>query len=308
MSDPALSLMPARPAAINARTLAGIALLVAAVACFAVLDTTTKRVTTEVPLLMAVWARYLFQALLTTAMVLPKRGLAVLKTDNPGMHITRGVLLIVVTLLAFSSLKVLPVGEFTAIVMTTPLLVTLLAARLLGEHVSSSRIALVLVAGGFAGTAIIVRPSGDAMSWWLLLPLALVIANAAFQLLTSKMTRTESTLTTQFYTSWVGTALATIPLVWAWVPITDPQLWLGLLLMGVAGAAGHLLMIMAFGRSPAATLMPYMYLQIGFAMLGGWIMFDHIPDHWSLIGIGLIAACGTAGGLLTLYEARLRRA
>jgi drug/metabolite transporter (DMT)-like permease len=50
--------------------------------------------------------------------------------------------------------------------------------------------------------------------------------------------------------------------------------------------------------------MPYMYLQIGFAMLGGWIMFDHVPDHVSLLGIGLIALCGTASGLLTLWESR----
>jgi drug/metabolite transporter (DMT)-like permease len=284
--------------------LAGMALLIAAVACFAVLDTTTKRITTQVPLLMAIWARYFFQALLTTALVLPKKGLAVLQTDRLGMQLLRGVLLMVVTFLAFSSLSVMPVGEFTAVVMTTPLLVTLLAARLLGEHVSVFR--LVLVAGGFVGTAIIVRPSGDAMSWWLLLPLLLVIANAAFQLLTSKMARSEAATTTQFYTSWVGTALASIPLIWAWVPITDPLIWLGLLLMGLAGAAGHFLMIMAFERAPAATLMPYMYLQIGFAMLGGWIMFDHIPDHMSLIGIGLIAACGTAGGLLTIYESRKR--
>jgi hypothetical protein len=47
-----------------------------------------------------------------------------------------------------------------------------------------------------------------------------------------------------------------------------------------------------------------MYLQIGFAMLGGWFLFDHIPDHLSMLGIGLIALCGTAGGLLTLYESR----
>ena len=305
MSEPSMSLRLPHAPAINARALAGIGLLVAAVACFAVLDTTTKRVTAEVPLLMAIWARYFFQALITTAWVLPRQGLAVLQTRKLGMQLTRGVLLIVVTGLAFASLQVMPVGEFTAVVMTTPLLVTLLAARLLGEHVSVLRI--VLVAGGFVGTAIIVRPSGDSMNWWLLLPLGLVIANAAFQLLTSKMTRTEATMTTQFYTSWVGTAVASIPLIWAWVPITDLQIWLGLLLMGVAGAAGHLLMIMAFERSPAATLMPYMYLQIGFAMLGGWLLFDHIPDHVSLIGIGLIAACGTAGGLLTLFEARLRK-
>ncbi len=305
MSEPSMSLRLPHTPAVNARALAGIGLLVAAVACFAVLDTTTKRVTAEVPLLMAIWARYFFQALITTAWVLPRQGLAVLQTRKLGMQLTRGVLLIVVTGLAFASLQVMPVGEFTAVVMTTPLLVTLLAARLLGEHVSVLRI--VLVAGGFAGTAIIVRPSGDSMNWWLLLPLGLVIANTAFQLLTSKMTRTEATMTTQFYTSWVGTAVASIPMIWAWVPITDLHIWLGLLLMGVAGAAGHLLMIMAFERSPAATLMPYMYLQIGFAMLGGWLLFDHIPDHVSLIGIGLIAACGTAGGLLTLFEARLRK-
>lgn len=309
MSDTAI---PARPAAAIAshaqthtRMLAGIGLLIAAVACFAVLDTTTKRVTLEVPLLMAVWARNIIQALFTSAWVLPKRGWAVLQTDNPGQQIVRGVLMVIVTVLAFSSLNVLPVGEFTAIVMTTPLLVTLLAARLLGEHVSALRI--VLVVGGFAGTAIIVRPTGEGMSWYLLLPLFLVLANTGFQLMTSKLSRTESTMTTQFYSSWVGAILSSIPLYWFWTSISDPAMWLGLLLMGVAGAIGHIFMIMAFQRSPAAALMPYMYMQIGFAMLGGWFMFDHIPDHFSLIGIGLIAACGTAGGFLTLYESRMRR-
>ena len=46
--------------------LAGIALLVAAVACFAVLDTTTKIISLSVPVLMAVWFRYAFQAIATT--------------------------------------------------------------------------------------------------------------------------------------------------------------------------------------------------------------------------------------------------
>lgn len=294
--------------AVNAKTLAGIGFLIAAVACFAVLDTTTKRVTLEVPLLMAVWARNFFQALLTTLMVLPKKGLSVLATNRPGLQVARGVLITTVTLLAFGSLKVMPVGEFTAILMTTPLLVTLLAARLLGEHVSIFRV--VLVVGAFLGTAIIVRPGGDAVdwhSWAMLLPLGLVIANTAFQLLTSKLTRTESTLTTQFYTSWVSLLLTSIPLYWTWVPIASTNLWLGLALMGVAGSMGHLLMIMAFERAPAATLMPYVYMQVGFAMLGGWLLFDHIPDHWSLLGIGLIVLCGTAGGLLTMFEARLKR-
>ena len=271
-------------------------------ACFAILDTTTKRVTMVVPVVMAIWARYFFQALLTTAVVLPLRGLAVFQTQNPRQQLARGVLLALVTGLAFLSLKFLPVAEFTAIVMTVPLLVTLLAARTLGEHVSPQRV--WLVCGGFVGTLIIVRPGTDVFGWTLLIPLALVLINAAFQLLTSKMARTEDAMTTQIYTTWVGTALASVPLFWFWVPVTETRVLLELVLMGVAGATGHFLLIMAFERSPAGALMPYMYSQIGFAMLGGWLVFDHVPDQLSMLGIGLIALCGTAGGVLTVYELR----
>jgi len=91
------------------------------------------------------------------------------------------------------------------------------------------------------------------------------------------------------------------------VAISDLHIWLGLILMGVAGAVGHFLLIMAYERTSTATLMPYMYVQIGFAMLGGWIMFDHVPDHLSMLGIGLIALCGIAGGLLTVHESSRRR-
>lgn len=280
----------------------GICLLLVAVLCFAALDTTSKRVTTEVPLLMAVWARYFFQALLTTGVVLPIKGLDVFKTKNPRQHITRGVLLVSVTGLAFASLQFMPVGEFTAIVMTVPLLVTLMATRLLGEHVSIQRV--ILVCAGFIGTLIIVRPGTQVFGWPLLIPLALVIVNAAFQLLTSKMARTEDAMTTQFYTTWVGTAMASVPLYWFWVPVTDTQVLLELVFMGVSGCIGHFLLILAFERSPAGTLMPYMYAQIAFAMLGDWLVFGHVPDHGSLLGIALIALSGIAGGLLTVYEIR----
>ena len=73
-------------------TLAGIALLVAAVACFAVLDTTTKWTTASVPLLMALWFRYAFQAVVTTATMLPIRGRALLRTAHPRFQCLRGAL------------------------------------------------------------------------------------------------------------------------------------------------------------------------------------------------------------------------
>ena len=283
----------------------GIVLLMMAGMCFAALDTISKHVTTSISVLMAVWGRYFFQAVLTTAVVLPIKGLAVLRTNNPRQQFTRGVVLVTVTTLVFSCLQFMPVGEFTAIGMTVPLIVTLLASRLLGEHVSVYRV--WLVCGGFLGTLIIMRPSGQDLGWLLLFPVAFVVLNSVFQLLTSKMARTEDAMTTQFYTTWIGTTLVSFPLVWFWQPITDTQVLLELVSMGLSGFAGHFLLILAFERSPAGQLMPYMYMQIAFAMLGGWLVFDHVPDHVSILGIGLIALCGIAGGFLTAYERAERR-
>ncbi|MEO8655650.1 MAG: EamA/RhaT family transporter, partial [Ramlibacter sp.] len=115
------------------RALAGVALAVGAVACFGALDTTTKFVSASVPLLMALWFRYAFQAFLTTVTVLPRRGMSVLRTRNPRFQWLRGALLLTSSLFAFASLKHMPVGEFTAIVMISPLAITVLAATVLKE-------------------------------------------------------------------------------------------------------------------------------------------------------------------------------
>lgn len=293
------------PHRVKPSALGGLLLLIAALASFAVLDTTTKVVTASVPLLMALWVLFLVQTLAAGAYVLVARDRDSLKTSRLGLHITRGALLLTVQMLAFFSLHYLPVGEFTAMAMTTPLLVTLLASRFLGEHVSVFRLALV--AGGLAGTLVIVRPGSNAVGWALLLPLGLVLVNSAYQLLASKMARTEDAVTTLFYTCLTALVLISLPLPWVWVPVGSLNLWLGLLLMGVAAASGNFLFILAFERAPAATLMPYMYLQIGFGILGGWLIFDHVPDFWAMVGMGLVAVCGVAGGLLTLHEMRARR-
>ncbi len=283
--------------------LTGIALLVAAVACFAVLDTTTKYISLSVPVLMALWVRYAFQAVATTLAVLPGRGWALLRTAHPKYQCLRGAMLLATSLFAFFSLRYMPVGEFTAIVMITPLVVTLLAALTLGEQVSPLRWALV--AGGFVGTLIIVRPGGHHFDWTALLPLGLVASNAGFQILTSRLARTEDPITMQFYTGWVGTLMASVALPFVWTSLDSWTLWASLALMGVMGTVGHFMMILAYARAPVSTLTPFLYAQIGFAMLGGWVVFSHVPDHVSLIGIGMIAVCGATGAWLAVRDSRV---
>ena len=285
------------------RILAGIGLLILAVACFTTLDTATKISVSTVPILMGVWFRYAFQAVATTAFLLPRHGTAILRTSHPAYHVLRGALLLSTSIFAFLSLRYMPLPEFTAVVLIAPLVVTLLAATVLKEQVSALRWSLV--AGGFAGTLVILRPGSGTFSWAILLPLGLVLTNACFQVLTSKLAQTENPLTMHFYTGWVGTLIASCVLPFAWTSLPSWHPWGVLCIMGVMGTVGHFLLILAYQRAPASTLTPYLSAQIGFATLGGWLVFSHVPDTGSLIGMGMIAACGAAGAWLTVRERRV---
>jgi drug/metabolite transporter (DMT)-like permease len=162
------------------KTLLGIAFLVAATACFAVLDTTVKVLGAFVSILVAVWFRYVFQAAAMTALVLPFRGRRLLRTEHMRLHLLRGALFYTVSTLSFLSVQFMPVGEFTAIIMTTPLVVMLLAAIWLKEHVTPLR--WLLIVGGFSGALLVVRPGSDVLGWASLLPLLMALCGFVAQI------------------------------------------------------------------------------------------------------------------------------
>jgi drug/metabolite transporter (DMT)-like permease len=283
-----------------AGSLSAVAFIVVAVLCFGALDTTTKVVAATVPVLMVLWCRYLVQAALTGLLLWPARRSRLFRTTRPLLQVVRGVLLLTCSAIAVISLRYMPVGEFTAIVMLTPLVLTVVAALTLHERVSWLRWACVL--GGFVGSMIVIRPGEDLFHWAMLLPLVLVAANTGFQVLTSRMARTEDPGTMHFYTGLVGLLLTTLGLPFAW-QLLPPGLWLLVGLLGVLGTIGHFLLILAFRRAPVAELTPFLYLQIAFATLGGWLVFGHVPDDPSLTGIALVTVSGVIGTWLTGREA-----
>lgn len=278
----------------------GIACVIGAVACFAVLDTTVKYVSATVPLLVAVWFRYLFQALVVSLSMLPAQRRHLVRTAHPTFQALRGALLLTVSLLSFWSVSLMPVGEFTAIVMLSPLAVTLAAAVFLKEHVNGLRWALV--GGGFLGAMLIVRPGGQLSGWVTLLPLLMVALYAGFQILTSKMARTEHPMTLHFYTGWVGAVAMSAVMPLAWTALPEMATLARLCLIGLAGTVGHFLLIVAYSHAPASRLSPYLYTQIGFAMLAGWLVFDHVPGPFEWMGVGLIICCGVTAAWLTARE------
>lgn len=271
----------------------GIALAILATVCFALLDTISQFVGGVVPLLMAIWLRFMVQTGLTAAMLLPRQGPSLFVTRAPWWQLLRGALMVASGSIAYLSLQHVPVGEFTAILMLVPLVVTLLAAILLRERVSA--LSWLLVAGGLTGALIVVRPKGSDLNIGMFLPLLLVVINAFYQIVTSRMVRTEDPGTTHFYTGLTGLGFGTLALPWSWAPMHDPKLWLLVGLLGVFGSLGHYFLIKGYQKAPASRLTPYMYAQIAFATLAGWVVFGYSPDVWTVLGIALIAVCGVLG-------------
>ena len=286
--------------------LVGIGCAVIATACFASLDSSMKYMGATLPLLTVVWCRYMVQAVAISATLLPARGLRSLRTAHPRYQLLRGLLLLMTSVFAYLSLQLLPVAEFTAIVMVTPLAITVLASAVLREKVS--RLRWTQVALGFAGTLVVLRPGSDTFQWATLLPLGLVGCNAWFQVLTSRLARTEDPVAMQFYGGWVGSVLLSLlalalPAFWEWP--ADALTWARLVGMGLMGTIGHYLLTIAYRRTPAATLMPFLYAQIGFAVTLGWLVFSHVPDKVAVVGILLIVLSSALGAWLTVRESRI---
>ena len=271
-------------------------------ACFGTLDTLSKFIGSAVPVVMAMASRFLFQTVVTGGMLLPSRGRDLLKTRHPVLQCVRGALLIVSSSLAYLSLRFMPVGEFTAIVMLTPLLITVFAAMALGEQVPLLR--WLLVVGGFAGAMLVIQPGAEDFTLPMLLPLAVVVSSAAFQLITAKLAKIEDPGTMHFYTGVVALIIAMVMLPFAWTVLASTSLWLLLLLVGIFGTLGHYLLILGYGRASTAALTPYLYMQIAFATFAGWLVFSHKPDAYAIVGILVIVGCGIAGTWLSARKAR----
>ncbi|WP_240939572.1 DMT family transporter [Diaphorobacter sp. HDW4A] len=281
----------------------GIALTVAATAAFSVLDAGSKYVGSLLPIFMALWLRYSLQSIFTISFATSRSGTAIFKAKHWRFQLMRGVLFCVSNGCAMMSLRYLPLAEFTAIVAMTPIAMTLVAALWLKQPVSRLRWGLVFV--GFAGTLIIIRPGGDnftagALVW----PMLQLLANTAYQIVSSEMAGKERPETTQIYTSLLALALTTVMLPWTWSGGMTPALWVGAFCMGLGSAVGHLLMLKAYEYARPATITPFLYSQIPFALCAGWLMYGHIPDQWAVIGMVTIAVGGMLSVWLSVREGR----
>ncbi|MDD1147255.1 DMT family transporter [Pseudomonas sp. TNT2022 ID357] len=270
----------------------GIALICLAVLLFASHDTLSKYLSAFYPIVMVVWARYVVHTLMMLVVFVPRSGFSsVVRTKRPGLQLLRALCLIGTSLLFTTGLRYIPLAEATAVNFLAPLLVTALSVPFLGERVSRGQWLAVLA--GFVGVLIVVRPGGVLFTPAILLPLGSALCFGFYQLLTRKLSGIDSPTTSNFLTGIFNSLImsALLPFFWSTPSFVHGLFMIGL---GTCGMLGHMLLTQAFRHAAPAMLAPFSYGQILFAGLYGYLIFDHTPDRYGLIGIAVICLSGLA--------------
>jgi drug/metabolite transporter (DMT)-like permease len=270
------------------------------------MDAATKYLGSFMSVVLVLWCRYTIQASIMAVVVGMMRGASGFQTMHPRFQLLRGVLLASISVLAFFSMRKMPLAEFTAIIMLSPVLITACAGWLMNESIGKLR--WILVITGFMGTIVVIRPGSGLFGWVVVIPLLAMVISSGYSLITSKLAVLENPYTTQFYSGITGSLLLLPFLLLERKELLDffasgSAIQTGMLfLIGVLGTVGHLLLIMAFSRAGTSSLMPFTYAQIGFAGLMSWLFFDHAPDFWAWIGMLMIAMSGGATAWLNIRK------
>lgn len=269
----------------------GLLLILASGLLLASQDALSKTLTALYPVLLVVWLRYLSQSVLMLALFAPRMGLNLLRTQRPWLQLVRGLSLVAITLLFYSALRFIPLGEATAVIFLAPLVVIVLSATWLKEHIS--RGLWLSVGCGLLGVMLIVRPGGALFTPAILLPLGAAFCFGLYQLLTRRLSATDHPATSNFLSAMVGTLSMSVLLPWHW---QTPTLVDGLLMatLGATAMTGHMLLTYAYRFGSAASLAPFTYVQIVTATLLGVVFFDHTPDLWAILGMTVIILSGAA--------------
>lgn len=285
-------------AIVRRQRLIGIGLMCLTVAFFACLDTTAKYLGNLMDPLQVAWARYTSAFVLTLFVSNPVTHPGLMRTRRPVLQVVRASLLVASTVLNFFALRWLQLDEALSIIFTFPFIVAIASGPILGEWLGWRRWTAICV--GFAGVLLITRPGLGGFNPGAALSVASVICYGLYAVLTRVASRVDSNQTSLFYNNAVGALvmLPVIPFVW-----TTPSSWtIALMLVGIGalGSIGHFFLISGHKLAPASVLSPFIYTQLVWVVILGYLVFDHVPNQLTMVGAAIVIS----SGLYLLYRER----
>ncbi|GCL62072.1 DMT family transporter [Pseudaquabacterium pictum] len=204
------------------------------------------------------------------------------------------------TFLYLAALFNLPLANVTAINLSAPLFVALLAWLLLGEAVHRSRWAAI--GGGFIGVLLVVQPQAGQFNQHAWLAVAATVLYSVRDLLTRSLPPAVPSILVTLATAGTVWALAcAVLLVQGPVPMAGRDIGL-LALAAVFLSTGYFAIIAATRQAELSVVAPFRYVGLLWALLLGWVVWGDVPNLLAWVGM----VCLVAAGLAMVWQQRRR--
>ena len=280
--------------------LIGIGLVSAAYLLFSLLDGSAKWLVGTLPVIVVVWLRFVTHAVFAGVVLFPVRGLALVKTSHLRWHMLRALMFMAMTGINFWALQYLQLTVTASIFFSVPIMIALASAPLLGEKLDAGRWLAILA--GFAGVLVIVRPGSAEFHPAMLAAVVNAILYAAFLLMTRRLAAYDSPETIQYLPA-VGAAIGLTPFALAtWESPSGWLEWTVACLLGVLGGFGHYLLALAHRYAPSSVIAPFLYQQVIYMALFGYLVFGDVPSAAVWAGAAIVIA----SGLYLFYREKTR--
>lgn len=267
----------------------GVALMTLGFFSFAASDAIAKLLTSSFHPFQIVWLRML-GLFIGVCILVSLRGVKILHTPKPHLQILRGVVAVGSATCFIIAIGFVPLADAVAVTFVTPFIVTVLGALLLKEPVGIRR--WLAVAAGFIGMLIVIRPGQGIFHPAILLIIVAAIFFAIRQLLSRWLSGIDSVATTVAYTSIVAFSIVSLTLPFVWVTPSGTKMLLIILGLTLSAAVGEVLIIRALDIAQSVVLAPSHYTLILWSTFYGYVLFNDLPDLWTVLGCSIIIASG----------------
>ena len=272
----------------------GVIAMSAGMVCFVLNDTLVKFVSDDLPASQLIFLRGVLAVLglllLVYATDRRQFSRAGLLHMVDKWVVLRSMLDGVASLVYLSALFHMPLGNATAINMSTPLLIALLSGLLMGVHVSARN--WLIIGLGFVGVLMVVQPQADGFNAWTWVALAGTVLHALRDLSMRFIApEVPSTVIT------VGTALAATVLSGVWSIFTPWQAvsathWGMMAAAAVFLSCGYFFLIKATRMADMSVVAPFRYIGLLTAVLAGYVIWGDMPNPLAWCGMLLLVGAG----------------
>ncbi|EPF93208.1 membrane protein [Acinetobacter gyllenbergii] len=214
-----------------------------------------------------------------------KQGTRFVKTEKLWMHTWRSIVGLAAMYGFFYAIAHLKLSNAMVFTYSSPIFIPLIAWLFLKEKITT---AMLCAAGlGFIGVFCVAKPDQGLLNWISIVGISSsLLASMAFVTVRA-LTQTEPPERIVFYFCLIGSLLSVIPMFWVWRPYHLQEL-LFLIGAGVLANVSQIFMSHAYRLAPAGQIAPVNYIAIIFAGLWGFLLWNEVPDLYSVIGFGII--------------------